>query len=195
MSFIRNVLAIIGLFSLLMLVIATIKINAVMNQIDTFDEKSIDIYTNFVKKVYATGSAVDAMVHKVKVSDGVTAKDVDTSIRTVANELNIKNVGELPLSEQVKSMTGKHYRYVKIYLLCNAMTAASMLNYNDAYSSFLPCRVSVVEDEQGQLWIYTLDIDLLLHGGKPIPPALKAEAIEVRDTLNEIMYRAAQGDF
>jgi len=195
MSFIRNFLAVTGLFSLLMIVIATIKINAVMNQIDTFDEKSIDIYANFVKKVYASGSAVDAMVHRVKVNEGVTAEDVDTSIRTVANELNIKNVGELPLSEEVRAMTGKHYRYVKIYLLCNAMTAASMLNYNDAYSSFLPCRVSVVEDEQGQLWIYTLDLDLLLHGGRPIPPALKAEAIEVRDTLNEIMYRAAQGDF
>ncbi len=195
MRFIRNLLAIIGLLSLVAVGFIAVELQTVMNRIDTFDEKAIDIYTDFVKKVYASGSAVDAMVVKVKVEEGLTAEDVEVSIRTIANELNIKNVGELPLSKQVEAISGKPFRYVKIYLLCNAMTAASMLNYNDAFSSFLPCRLSVVEDEKGDLWIYTLDMNLMIHGGKSIPPALKTEAIKVRDILNEIMNRAAEGDF
>ena len=195
MSFIKNILAIFGLLSLLVVIVATVELQTVMNRINTFDEKSFDIYTEFAKKIYATGSAVDAMVLKVKVEEGISAEDVDISIRSIANELNIKNVGELPLSKQVEAISGKPYRFVKIYLLCNAMTAASMLNYDDAYSSFLPCRLSVVEDTQGDLWIYTLNMDLMIHGGKPIPPALKEEAIKVRNILNEIMQRAAEGDF
>ncbi len=195
MNFIKNILAFVGLLSLVAVVVAAIKFQTVIEQIDTFDENAVGIYTDFAKKVYSGGSAVDAMVVKVKVDEGISAEDVDVSIRTIANELNIKNVGELPLSKQVEAISGKPFRYVKIYLLCNAMTAASMLNYNDAYSSFLPCRLSVVEDKQGGLWIYTLDMDLMIHGGKPIPPALKAEAIKVRDILNEIMRRAAEGDF
>lgn len=195
MSFIRNILAVIGLLSLLVIVVASIKVQPVIERINTFDEKAVGTYITFAEKLYQSGSAVDAMNVKIKVEEGLTAEDVDLSIRNIANELNIKNVGELPLSKQVESMSGKPYRYVKIYLLCNAMTAASMLNFNDAYSSFLPCRISVVEDEQGKLWIYTLNMDFMIQGGAPIPPALKDEAIKVRDTLNEIMQRAAEGDF
>lgn len=195
MSALKNFLAIVGVLSLIIYVIAAIKIQSVVNRIDTFDERAIDIYSQFIEKVYETGSAVDAMVYKVAVKEGLNAEDVDTAIISIASELNIKNVGELKLSKQVEAISGKPYRYVKIYLLCNAMTAASILNYNDAFASILPCRISLIEDEQGKLWIYTLDLDLMIHGGKPIPPALKAEALKVRDTLNQIMHRAAEGEF
>ena len=191
----RNILAVLGLLTIIVAVVAAIKLQPVVEKINTFDERAVDTYIGFVKKLYNSGSAVDAMIVKYEVAEDVTAEDLNTSILSIANELNIKNVGELPLSKQVVAMSGKPYRYVKIYLLCNAMTAASMLNYNDAYSAFLPCRISVVEDEQGELWIYTLDMDLMIYGGQPIPPALKAEAITVRDTLTEIMQRASEGDF
>ena len=195
MSTIKNALAVIGLLSLILIAVSAVKIKSTLDAVDTFDEKAIDIYSRFIEKTLSTGSPIDAMIIKVKATEGVTAEDLDTSIHTISNELNIKNVGELPLSKQVEAMSGKPYRYVKIYLLCNAMTAANMLNYNDAFASFLPCRISVVEDEQGALWLYTMDLNLMIHGGKPIPPALKSEAIKVRDILNEIMRRSAAGDF
>lgn len=195
MSFVKNTLATIGLLSLILIVVSTVKIKSTLDAVDTFDEQAIDIYSRFIEKTLDTGSPIGAMTVKVKAQEGLTAEDLETSIRIISNELNIKNVGELPLSKQVEAMSGKPYRYVKIYLLCNAMTAASMLNYNDAFASFLPCRISVIEDEYGDLWLYTMDLNLMIHGGKPIPPALKAEAIKVRDALSEIMQRAAEGDF
>ena len=195
MSTIKNALAVIGLLSLILIAVSAVKIKSTLYAVDTFDEKTIAIYSRFIEKTLETGSPIDAMIIKVKAAEGVTAEDLATSIHTISNELNIKNVGELPLSKQVEAMSGKPYRYVKIYLLCNAMTAANMLNYNDAFASFLPCRISVVEDEQGALWLYTMDLNLMIHGGKPIPPALKSEAIKVRDILNEIMRRSAAGDF
>lgn len=191
----KNILAFFGAVVLIVLVLGAFKFKPIIDEMNTFDEHAVDTYISFVKKLYQSGSAVEAMVVKYEVEDGVSAEDLDTSILSIANELNIKNVGMLPLSKQVVAMSGKHYRYVKIYLLCNAMTAANMLNFDDSYSAFLPCRISVVEDKQGKLWIYTMDMDLMIYGGKPIPPALKAEAIIVRDMLNEIMERAAQGDF
>jgi len=195
MSALKNVLALIGLISLVVVLVVAIKVKTVFNVFDTFDEKAVDIYSEFILKAYESGSAIDAMVHKVKVQRSVSAEELDDSIHSIANELNIKTVGELPLSDQVQAMSGKAYRYVKIYLLCNAMTAANMLNFSDGFSSFLPCRISVVEDEKGTLWLYTLNLDLLIYGGKPIPPALKDETIRIRDALTEIMHRAAIGDF
>ncbi len=195
MSVIRNILALVGLLSLILFAIAAYKIESVVERIETFDENAIDIYTDFVRKVYESSSAIDAMVYKVPVSAGLTADDVDILIRSNADQLNIKNVGELFLSKEVTAITGKRFRYIKIYMLCDAMTAASIVNYNDAFTSILPCRLSLVEDQQGKLWIYTLDLDLMIQGGKPMPPALKTEAIKVRDTLQKIMHKSAEGDF
>ena len=195
MNVVRNVLAVIGLLSLIVLLVSALKVQSVINEIERFDERALDIYTAFIKKAYHTGSAIDAMVYKVKVMRDVSPVDLDNSIKSIASELNIQNVGELFLSEQVEMLSGNAYRHVKIYQLCNAMTAASILNYNDAISSFLPCRISVVENAEGELWMYTLDLDLLIHGGRSIPPALKNEVIKVRDVITQIMQRAAVGDF
>lgn len=80
-------------------------------------------------------------------------------------------------------------------MFCNALTAAKMLDYSDAFSAYLPCRITLLEDPDGQLWLYTLNMDLMVYGGKPLPPELKEEAIEVKDIILEIMNRGAEGDF
>lgn len=191
----KNIFAAIGVVSLILVILLFSKVLPLIEKFDTFEDKAADTYSGFAKKLFESGSAVEAMVVKIKVEEGISAKDLDASILSIANELNIKNVGELPLSKQVEAMSGKPYRHVKIYLLCNAMTAANMLNYNDSFSAFLPCRISVVEDRQGELWLYAMNMDLMISGGEPIPPALKKEALIVQNTLNEIMQRAAEGDF
>ena len=195
MNFLRNVLALIGFISLIGLLFVVFNLQPALKVADTFDEKALDVYSQFFAKAFSSNSAIDALVHKVRVQPGISAAELERSIKSIADELNIKNVGELALSKQVEAMSGKPYRYVKIYMLCTAMTAANMLNYNDAFSSFLPCRVSVVEDEHGVFWLYTMNLDLIIHGGKPIPPVLKTELMSVRDALNEIMNRSAVGDF
>ena len=53
----------------------------------------------------------------------------------------------------------------------------------------------LVEDEKGQLWIYTLDMDMMIYGGKTLPDELLKEAIEVKGILQAILKRAAEGDF
>jgi len=191
----KNIFAAIGVVSLVLVALLFGKVQPIIEKFGTFEDKAVETYSGFAEKLFESGSAVDAMVVKIKVDEGISAKDLDTSILSIANELNIKNVGELPLSKQVEAMSGKPFRHVKIYLLCNAMTAASMLNYNDSFSAFLPCRISVVEDKQGQLWLYAMNMDLMISGGTPIPPALKKEALVVQNTLDEIMKRAAEGDF
>lgn len=80
-------------------------------------------------------------------------------------------------------------------MFCNAMTAAQMLEYSDGYSAYLPCRVSLVEDKQGKLWLYSLNMGAMIYGGTPLPSALKAEAIGVKTIILDIMNRGAKGDF
>jgi uncharacterized protein (DUF302 family) len=116
-------------------------------------------------------------------------------MKIAANAHNIKNVGELPLYKEVEAMTGAPYRHAQIFMFCNAATAAKMMDYNDAYSAYLPCRVALVEDKQGQAWLYSLNMDLMIYGGEPLPPELKEEAMNVKKIILDIMQKGAAGDF
>jgi uncharacterized protein (DUF302 family) len=191
----RNLFALIGLVFMVLAIYAYIQMAPMMKTFGEFDENAMSVYSDMVTTLLETGNAAEATVWKVQVEDDLSVDDVEVALRAVANELNIKNVGELPLSEQVTAMSGEESRFFKIYMFCNAMTAAQMLEYSDAYSAYLPCRVSLVEDKQGKLWLYSLNMDAMIYGGKPLPPALKEEAMGVKKIIQEIMSRGAEGDF
>jgi uncharacterized protein (DUF302 family) len=59
----------------------------------------------------------------------------------------------------------------------------------------MPCRIALVEDRNGRLWLYSMNLDLMIHGGKELPPELKASALRVRDTIKSMMEGAAKGEF
>ena len=191
----RNLFALVGFVAVVAAIYLAVKVAPMMEAFEEFDDRAIDVYSEMVETLLETGNAAEATVWKFQVEEGLSIEDVDETIKAVANELNIKNVGELPLSEQVEAMSGKESRFFKIYMFCNAMTAAQMLDYSDAFSAYLPCRVSLVEDKQGQLWLYSLNMDAMIYGGKPLPPALKEEAMGVKKIILEILSRGAEGDF
>ena len=188
MNFIRNILAIIGVIT----VAAAIWTFYIFYG---FDSEAFATYKTMFTKLAKTGSPAAATVWRTKVADGVSLDDVVQSIKAIAEERNIKSVGELPLGDQVGAMEGKPWRKLNIYLYCNPLTAKKMVEFDPAYAAYLPCRVSLVEDENKQLWLYTLDMDMMIHGGKPLPPALLKEALHVKDIMRDILKRAAAGDF
>lgn len=195
MKLLRNLFAIIGLLSVIGVFVVLYKIEPAYHIFSTFDEKAFATYTELAENILETGNAAEATVWKKQVQDGLTPQDVEDAMRSVANEHNIKNVGELPLYKQVEAMSGKPYRYMKIFMFCNALTAAKMADYSDAFSAYLPCRVTLLQDKQGKYWIYSLNMDLMIHGGKPLPPDLKQEALKVKMIIQDIMNRGAAGEF
>lgn len=188
----RNLLALVGLAA----VIAVGMLYPQMKKFQTeFDPGALNTYKELVGNVLEAGNAVEATTWKMKVQEGVSIQDVIDSMKIAANAHNIKNVGELPLYKEVEAMTGAPYRHAQIFMFCNAVTAAKMMDYNDAYSAYLPCRVALVEDKQGQAWLYSLNMDLMIHGGEPLPAELKEEAMNVKKIILDIMQKGAAGDF
>lgn len=195
MNKLRNVLALIGLLSLIGMGWAAMKLQPYYSAFQSFDDKAVATYMEMADKLVETGNAADATVWKQKVNEDLSIEDVEDVMRSVATELNIKDVGQLPLSKQVELMTGKKQRFLKIYMYCNPLTAVEMVDYSDAFSAYLPCRLSLVEDKQGKLWIYALNMDMMIHGGTPLPDGLKQEAERVRTVIKSIMERSAKGAF
>jgi uncharacterized protein (DUF302 family) len=190
-----NLLALLGLVIVAGIVALGVQQGSSIMNLKNFDPKSAEVYMNMAKTLIETGNAAEATVWKVPVEEGLSWEDVEDTMRFVANEHNIKNVGELPLSEQVQLMTGEEQRFLKIYMFCNPLTAANMFEYSVAFSAYLPCRISLIEDTYGKLWIYTLNMDMMIHGGTPLPEELRAEAIQVKEIMLDIMNRGASGEF
>jgi len=188
MGFLRTLLALIGL-------VAILAVGWVAWTFRDFDSKAAGVYWDMFAQLAETGNAAEATVWREKVADGLTFEEIDESIQSVALEQNIRDVGSLPLGDQVSLMLDEEWRKLKIYLYCNPLTAAKMIEHSEAYSAYLPCRVSLVEDANGDLWIYSLNMDMMIHGGKTLPDELREEALHVKEVIQTILRDAAEGSF
>ncbi len=71
----------------------------------------------------------------------------------------------------------------------------TMVDHSDAFSAYLPCRIALIEDKTGQRWLYTLNMDMMIYGGSPLPPDLHEKALEVKRIITAIQDGGAEGDF
>jgi len=129
-----------------------------------------------------------------KVKDGMTVAQVEEIIRMVAVEHNIRDVGTLPLSKELEARSGKKEPVLTIYQFCSPTIARHMADFSPAMSAYMPCRVSMVEQPDG-LWLYTLNMDMMVKMGRKLPSPLKEEAWSVREAMYQIIDRAAKGEF
>lgn len=134
-------------------------------------------------------------VYKLQLAKGVSADEAVDSMKLRANALNIKLVSELPLSQQVEAVVGKPQRRMTIFQFCDAMTAKDLVDLNVDFAIYLPCRIALIEDEKGKVWLIMMDMDVdqLAKAGK-MDEALKQKIVKVRNGLIEIINAGAKGD-
>ena len=195
MGFIKNILALIGLLAVIGIVYGYQKFGSDMEAIGHFDPKFKTTYMQMWDTLKKTGNTADATVWVVPLEEGVSPEDAEEAMKIVANDLNIMSVGEQPLSEQVALQTGEDQRFLKIFQYCDPATAMKMVEHSDAFAAYLPCRIAMVEGKDGLYRLYSLNMDLMIHGGAELPAELKEEALRIKETIQKIMSSGASGDF
>ncbi len=193
MKAIKAILMIIGAVAVVAVIYAFSAFN--VGAITKLDPKAKDVYSHMGKVLLETGDIAKATVRKVKVAKGISPDELVESLNSVATEMGIKPVGDLPLSKEVEARTGKKQRYVRVLSYCSPMIAIEMVKYSMAYGAYLPCRIVIMEDEKGQLWLYTLDLDMMIHGGKPLPENMLKYGNKVKNIIYTMMDKAATGEF
>lgn len=144
--------------------------------------------------VDAEGDIAVATTWERKVKAGVTINDIEQALTQIAAERNMKGVGDLPLSKELEARTGKPQKFLKVYSFCTPATARMMVDFSPHMAAYLPCRITVVEKEDG-LWMYTLNMDMMVKMGRKLPSPLKEEAWKVRETIWDMMERGSKGEF
>lgn len=192
MNLIRNLLAVLGGLTLVGLLAAAIWLGP---RLADFDPQFLPTYLSFAADLLETGDPGGAMMWSVPVEEGLSTDEVVDSLKSLATTHNLLFVGESPFYQQVEAVTGEDYRYVNFLSFCDAQVGKMMLEYHNHYSGFMPCRIALVEDREGKLWLFSMNLDFMIYGGKALPAELKQEAISVRDTLRTMMEGAAAGEF
>ncbi|WP_374640208.1 DUF302 domain-containing protein [Hydrogenophaga sp.] len=145
--------------------------------------------------IEGNGDIAVATTWERKVKPGVSAKDVEEIFKLVAVERNMRDVGTLPLSKELEARSGKKEKLLTVYSFCSPATARKMVDFSPHMAAYLPCRISVVEHDDGSLWLYTLNMDMMVKMGRKLPSPLKEEAWAVRETIWQMMERGSKGEF
>lgn len=137
------------------------------------------------------GTIADTVV-KMPLAEGVSMDDAVESMKLRANGLNFKLVAHLPLYKELESL-GIETKRVEIFQFCDARIAAEMIAHDIDFSAYLPCRITLIEDQTGKPWLVTLDLDRVMGTAK-LTPELMEKAILVRDNIRSIMEAGANGE-
>jgi hypothetical protein len=189
---IRNLFALIGLVVTIAVGFLAFQFYQVKSE---FDPQASEIYKTFALKLLETKDAAMPMVWKFPVNDGIDPEQLKESMKSIAVQKGMFFAGESPFYKQVEAITGQPYRHVSFLNFCDATVGKKMADYNDAYTAMMPCTISVVQDKAGKLFIYSMNMDLMIYGGKTLPDDLKKEALKVRGNMLAIMEGAAKGEF
>ena len=165
-------------------------INAIGNLNDGAGETFMQVWDKWVE---SDGDIADATMWEVKVDEGVTLEEVKDAIKSVGIKTNLKNVGELPLSEELIAR-GVESKVLYVMSFCNPATARKMTDFSPAMAGFLPCRINIVGEEDG-LHLYTMNMDMAIKMGKKMPPELLEETMKVRNAMWQMLQDGKVGAF
>ncbi|OZA26932.1 MAG: hypothetical protein B7X93_10045 [Hydrogenophilales bacterium 17-61-9] len=134
-------------------------------------------------------------VYKLAIDRSVSLEEAAESMRLRANALNLKLVAELPLSKQVEAVTNTPQRTITIFQFCDAVIAKELIDLSMDFAVYMPCRIAMIEDAQGQGWLIMTDINVdLVAKEKKLQKELTARIKAVRDGLIGIMQAGAKGE-
>jgi uncharacterized protein (DUF302 family) len=139
------------------------------------------------------------VTYKIPLEEGVTWDDAVESMKLLANEVNFKFVGSSPFSKEVEALTEAPSPRIEIFRFCDAVVARKVLDYMPEFVVFFPCKITMIEDADGKIWIVTLDwdvswLDYAQNPNSHLTKELRADAKRIRENIRYIMDGAASGD-
>ena len=199
MNVLKNVLSLVAIVLIVGILVVNSKfgISDKMDKVKTLDPQAMPAYMDMFDKVLATGNSAEAMIKKVKIEDAVSTEELVENFKEIALGANFKVVGDQTMSKHGVDAKGNKTKLIRFVSFCSPQIAKVFINFSAAYSAFMPCRIAIIEMDDGSRWMYTMSMDLMLFGGKTLPPEMLEKALHVKETMYLMMDEAGKedGDF
>ena len=172
--------------------------NTVRKSVISAEAKMAAMQSMMMMNPFSLRDMMNMMVAKKKVIEGVSFDEVVESMDLRANLLNMMKVGHNTPHTVIAGITGEPTPRLEFLNYCDVMTMRDILDYVPEFAAFVPCRIAVMEDAVGDIWLMTLDWDVRWLDTSPNPNKISAElrekAIAVREATESIMQAGANGE-
>ena len=132
-------------------------------------------------------------VIKIPIAKGVSLDDAVESMRLKANSINMKEVGFQALWKELEALGEEDVPRIEIYQFCDAKIAYKMLKHDVNYAAYMPCRIALIEDQKGQGWLVTANLNIFISSAG-LPKNLRKIAEQVRDSMEAIIEAGVNGE-
>ncbi|SFV54052.1 hypothetical protein MNB_SV-14-1705 [hydrothermal vent metagenome] len=196
MNFLKGILSLIGAIVVIAGLIIGVKYGSSMAKMDS---QSLGLYMKMADDVLTTGDPAKGMIIKRKlvIEDGTSKEEAIQNAIEVMDEIG-ENYGLAKVDEKTMPRGGKFMKdgglYTHIRSYCSPSIADIFLAYSGEFVGFMPCRVGIVEDKNGDIWLYTMNLDMMIHGGHTLPPKLLEYANNVKDAMVKMITDGAAGE-
>ena len=130
-------------------------------------------------------------VVRMALDKGVTTEAAEKAMIAKAKEIGLKKVAQQKVSQFLAKKDVK-MPHLSIFQFCNPMDARLMIIADPVFSSYIPCRISMVEDGDGKLWLMMLNLDMLINS-ELLPAEVVETAIRVNQQMLDVMTAGAAG--
>lgn len=142
--------------------------------------------------------AINHFAVKYQAKPGLSFDEVVQSMMLRANQVNLKFVGSNLMWKDFEAVLGDTGApRVEVFSFCDIAVGRELLKVIPEMVVFLPCRIAVMEDADGNVWVLMMDWDVtwLDLAGKQagITPELRRGAMEIRDKMEDVMRAGASG--
>ncbi len=137
---------------------------------------------------------IEQTVTKTPIAEDVSMDEAIESLIERAIELHFKLVGHQKVSETFKRLGLPNVRRIEIFQFCKPKFAKLLIEHNINIAAYMPCRITLVEDKDGQAWFVTANLDMILRSAK-LPEKVLKIGLKVHKQLREIVEAGANGDF
>ena len=132
-------------------------------------------------------------VLKIGLAEGVTPAAAIDAMNSKAVDLNMKLVGHQNVGAELQAR-GIDSPRLEIFQFCRPEDAIKMVRFNTIYAAYMPCRIALVEDEDGRHWLEMLNLDMVIDAYE-LPAELQAIAITINGEMLSIITAGATGAF
>ena len=201
MKLIRNLLALIGLVVVAGLIFAFVKfdLGSRLGQVAKLDKQALPEYMKMFDVVLKTGDPAKGMVRRVKmeIPEGMSKEEAFEAAIEAMDEVAAE-YGLAMVDSKTMPRGGKLFKdgglltHIRSY--CSPAIADKFLAFSPYFVGFMPCRIGIVEEPNGDIYIYTMSLELMINGGQPLPKEMLELANEVRSGMYAMLEAGAHPD-
>ena len=190
MKFIKGIFTFVGAIVVLAMIIGAATVGS---KVAKLDKDALPAYMAMFDKVLETGDPAKGMVRKVKIviPEGMSKEEAIENAISIMDEIG-EEYGLAMVDHKTMPRSNKLYTHIRAY--CSPSIADRFLEHSREFIAFMPCRIGIIEEPNGEIYLYTMAMELLISGGHTLPPELFKLANEVRTGMYTMMDKAAAGE-